>query len=560
MTIDIQVFFAFNSMNNGPACFYAVEGVVIKSVPWAHNKIKVAPATEPRALKVVSSSSVFHIRHAVGVPEQIRLMVIWTSLSSIKFWTGMEADGLLWFLHSQGSFLGLMLGSRKAEIRVIRRRFTMTQSWLIDSRGLARKVKNATLPSASQIKDCGANRECPNCHYRIDNRDVSQEWPGLPAGVKFDPSDVELLEHLAAKCGVGNLKPHMFIDEFIPTLTDAEGICSTHPENLPGARKDGSSVHFFYKIINAYASGQRKRRKIHDQHGTIKEHVRWHKTGKTKLVMENGVQKGCKKIMVLYRTSKKGSKPDKSNWVMHQYHLGIDEDEKEGQYVVSKICYQQQKQTDKDDNSLVVEEPDMGTIRTSPRTPKTTTPNPPRNGKSVSRDDVTDDYILQSPAQSTLNYKTLAFNTLVDATFVSFPLQLYLDPTEELAFCHSDNEEAEFVTEISHHSSSPALINDDMEYPTCLAGESQDVDIVGADDSLLCNEVLDYNALTDLGLNHGPFTGFARNTNDVPEGEGNANYNIADLENLELDTPLDCHLTDLQFGSQDSILDWLDWL
>ena len=143
------------------------------------------------------------------------------------------------------------------------------------------------------------------------------------------------------------------------------------------------------------------------------------------------------------------------------------------------------------------------------------------------------------------------------------------------------------MTEISHHSSSPALINDDMEYPTWLAGESQAVDIVGADDSLLCNEVLDYNALTDLGLNRGPFTGFARNTNEVPEGEGNAIYNIADLENLELDTPPDFHLTvsivpcpilttisiiyivsatlypclqDLQFGSQDSILDWLDWL
>lgn len=63
---------------------------------------------------------------------------------------------------------------------------------------------------------------------------VSNEWPGLPAGVKFDPSDVELLEHLAAKRAVGDLEPHMFIDEFIPTLEGYEGICYTHPENLPG--------------------------------------------------------------------------------------------------------------------------------------------------------------------------------------------------------------------------------------------------------------------------------------------------------------------------------------
>ena len=96
-------------------------------------------------------------------------------------------------------------------------------------------------------------------------------------------------------------------------------------------------MHFFHRTINAYASGQRKRRKVHNEHGSSEEHVRWHKTGKTKPVMENGIQKGCKKIMVLYKSTKKGSKPDKSNWVMHQYHLGMDEDEKEGEYVVSKI-------------------------------------------------------------------------------------------------------------------------------------------------------------------------------------------------------------------------------
>lgn len=63
---------------------------------------------------------------------------------------------------------------------------------------------------------------------------VSIEWPGLPAGVKFDPSDAELLEHLAGKIWLGNSKPHLFIDEFIPTLNEDEGICYTHPENLPG--------------------------------------------------------------------------------------------------------------------------------------------------------------------------------------------------------------------------------------------------------------------------------------------------------------------------------------
>ncbi|XVF57979.1 hypothetical protein PTKIN_Ptkin07bG0026000 [Pterospermum kingtungense] len=81
-------------------------------------------------------------------------------------------------------------------------------SWLIDSRAIAKKVKNAT------ITDYGAHGECPNCHHTFDNSD----WPGYPVGVKFDPSDAELLEHLAAKRGVGNSKAHLFIDEFTPTL------------------------------------------------------------------------------------------------------------------------------------------------------------------------------------------------------------------------------------------------------------------------------------------------------------------------------------------------------
>ncbi|EPS68229.1 hypothetical protein M569_06541, partial [Genlisea aurea] len=211
------------------------------------------------------------------------------------------------------------------------------RAWLIDSRGLAKKVKDAGLPQAYQIKDCGANRRCPNCHYLIDNSDVSDDWPGLPAGVKFDPSDVELLDHLAAKHGGSeDLDPHVFIDEFIPTIDGDEGICYTHPEKLPGAKKDGSSIHFFHKISNAYGSGPRKRRRINGQESVV---VRWHKTGRTKPIADsNGNLRGFKKIMVLYSSSKGGggrSKPDRCNWVMHQYHIGKSEDESTGEYVPS---------------------------------------------------------------------------------------------------------------------------------------------------------------------------------------------------------------------------------
>ncbi|XP_022774374.1 SUPPRESSOR OF GAMMA RESPONSE 1-like [Durio zibethinus] len=377
----------------------------------------------------------------------------------------------------------------------------MARSWLVDSRTFAKKVKNASSWSSSiHITDCGANRECPNCHHRIDNSDVFPQWPGLPAGVKFDPSDAELLEHLAAKCGVGDSKAHPFIDEFITTLEEDQGICYTHPENLPGAKKDGSSIHFFHRTIKAYATGQRKRRKIQHQHNTNEEHVRWHKTGKTKPVTENGVHKGWKKIMVLYKSSKRGCKPEKSNWVMHQYHLGAEEEEHDGEFVVSKISYQQQKQTDKTDERPMIEEPDNLMIRTSPRTPKTITPNPPRYAVGGS------------------------------------PLPMH-------AVQCDDN----FDHPVWLAGESQAAENSDLN---CL------------DDTLLCNELLDSSSFpknsfkNQVSYSH---TACSHSTIEMT-GNNDMSYGISELENLEFDTPPDVPLADLQFGSQESIRSWLDRL
>lgn len=58
--------------------------------------------------------------------------------------------------------------------------------------------------------------------------------------------------------------------------------------------------------------------------------------------MVEGKVKGYKKILVLYINYGKQKKPEKTNWVMHQYHLGNNEDEKEGELVVSKVFYQTQ--------------------------------------------------------------------------------------------------------------------------------------------------------------------------------------------------------------------------
>ncbi|XP_013661494.2 NAC domain-containing protein 75 isoform X1 [Brassica napus] len=192
---------------------------------------------------------------------------------------------------------------------------------------------------------CGS-KKCPSCGHKLEGK--PQDWVGLPAGVKFDPTDQELMEHLEAKVLVKDIKSHPLIDEFIPTIEGEDGICYTHPEKLPGVTRDGLSRHFFHRPSKAYTTGTRKRRKIqtecdnNTQGSGSSGETRWHKTGKTRPVMVNGKQKGCKKILVLYTNFGKNRKPEKTNWVMHQYHLGTHEEEKEGELVVSKIFYQTQ--------------------------------------------------------------------------------------------------------------------------------------------------------------------------------------------------------------------------
>ncbi|WOK91513.1 hypothetical protein Cni_G00204 [Canna indica] len=191
-------------------------------------------------------------------------------------------------------------------------------------------------------------KACPSCGHRFQPDHIQtmttcaiEDLPGLPAGVKFDPTDQELLEHLEGKARPESHKFHPLIDEFIPTIEGENGICYTHPEKLPGASKDGLVRHFFHRPSKAYTTGTRKRRKVHtdDEHGG---ETRWHKTGKTRAVLVGGIPKGYKKILVLYTNYGKQRKPEKTNWVMHQYHLGSDEEEKEGQLVVSKVFYQTQ--------------------------------------------------------------------------------------------------------------------------------------------------------------------------------------------------------------------------
>lgn len=114
--------------------------------------------------------------------------------------------------------------------------------------------------------------------------------------------------------------------------------------------KDGQIRHFFHRPSKAYTTGTRKRRKVHtedigDGSSSSGGETRWHKTGKTRPVFMTGgggIVKGYKKILVLYTNYGRQRKPEKTNWVMHQYHLGEDEEEKDGELVVSKVFYQTQ--------------------------------------------------------------------------------------------------------------------------------------------------------------------------------------------------------------------------
>ncbi|XP_047341299.1 SUPPRESSOR OF GAMMA RESPONSE 1 [Impatiens glandulifera] len=420
-------------------------------------------------------------------------------------------------------------------------------SWLVDSNRIATKIKSASGSSCNEGVDWNSNptKACPNCEHVIDNSDVTQEWPGLPRGVKFDPSDQEIIWHLLAKVSVGNLKPHPFIDEFIPTVNKENGICYTHPKNLPGVKQDGSVCHFFHRVIKAYNTGTRKRRKIHDDYFGD---VRWHKTGRTKPVILDGVQRGCKKIMVLYLSAAKGEKAEKTNWVMHQYHLGTEEDEKDGEYIISKVFYQQLqgKQTEKIDNDfLKCNDPVI--VKVDPVTPKSVTPDPPRsdmrmnhfNLEKQSNPSPTDPYVLHR--------------------------ELDYGSDEVQAGPGKANHEEDIMSETQYNE---IFENNDFqggENPKWWDSESQHhLDSQQLVEGLsLCDEFLRSQSPTRDGSENEQSKGRPCLADYATLGSETLKKDLEDCQdlvldpaNIELDTPPDFRLSQLEFASQESYLSW----
>ncbi|KAL1803327.1 hypothetical protein ACET3Z_031974 [Daucus carota] len=82
---------------------------------------------------------------------------------------------------------------------------------------------------------------------------------------------------------------HPFINEFISTVEDDDGICYEHPQNLPVLNRNGS------------VSITLEQESVKRIHGDDLTNVCWHKTGRTYSVVLDGMQKRCK-ITVLYTT------------------------------------------------------------------------------------------------------------------------------------------------------------------------------------------------------------------------------------------------------------------
>ncbi|KAK1683750.1 hypothetical protein QYE76_044598 [Lolium multiflorum] len=246
-----------------------------------------------------------------------------------------------------------------------------SRSLIINGKIIAAMIRN----SSTEIKELitAAWKECPNCEYHMHNDDVSSQWPGLPVGVKFDPTDLELIGHLEGK--VGRVASHVLIDNFIPTIKEEEGICYTHPKNLPGIKMDGSSSHFFHKISNAYEVGKRKRRKISNTNNTdCYENITWHQTGKSSRILDNSVIKGWKKILVLHKCY--NEKKVKTNWTMHQCHLGAEVGEKHGELVVSRVFWQVKNNTRKSQMHAADAESGSSSVEINPTTPNMYPPQP----------------------------------------------------------------------------------------------------------------------------------------------------------------------------------------
>ncbi|XP_062216356.1 uncharacterized protein LOC133916622 isoform X2 [Phragmites australis] len=157
---------------------------------------------------------------------------------------------------------------------------------------------------------------------------AQKSCPRLPRGVQFNPSDSDLLWHLAAEVGNGLAHRHPFISEFIKSVDDDKGFSCTHPQDIPGVSQDGRASYFFHKIFELYSNENGK-------------NISWQKIGTPKSIILDGTLRGFKEMFVLYAYKMSDNSPQKTDWRLHQYHIRNTVKDK-GELVVSKIFYESQ--------------------------------------------------------------------------------------------------------------------------------------------------------------------------------------------------------------------------
>ncbi|KAG2542450.1 uncharacterized protein LOC120692056 isoform X2 [Panicum virgatum] len=161
---------------------------------------------------------------------------------------------------------------------------------------------------------------------RFDGASLQQSWPGLPRGVEFNPSDGDLLWHLAAEVGNGQAERHPFINKFITSVDDDRGFSYTHPRDIPGVRQDGHAAYFFHRRFESYSN-----------EGDA--NISWKKVGTSRSIFLDGTLQGCKEVFVLYADTMSDKGSQQTDWRLHQYHIrNTVKDEEE--LVLSKIFFE----------------------------------------------------------------------------------------------------------------------------------------------------------------------------------------------------------------------------
>ncbi|OEL35640.1 NAC domain-containing protein 8 [Dichanthelium oligosanthes] len=153
-----------------------------------------------------------------------------------------------------------------------------------------------------------------------------QSWPGLPRGVEFNPSDSDLLWHLAAEAGNGLAERHPFINGFIKSVDDDRGFSHAHPQDIPGVRQDGRGSYFFHRRFESYSN-----------EGDA--NISWKKIGTSRSIILDGPLQGCKEEFVLYADMASDKSSQETGWRLHQYHIR-NTVKNEGELVVSKIFFE----------------------------------------------------------------------------------------------------------------------------------------------------------------------------------------------------------------------------